>query len=823
MFKRLVTIMTMIATSTFFLNTMARANVFATYAASGSAKERKQPCAPCAAAQANALTDPLDSLATLGRRTQIRPFTPIQRSTFDGAIVNLVGTATGQLAFATTDMEVSGPMPIMFQRVYASDSARDTGLGLGWSFVFDDRIALGTDAATLSTGTGSVLSFRRVLHSQRFVLKTDEPTLHQSFVITDENTIVELEAGWMRTYRKLGSSYRLSRIADPLGNAVTISFDAQGNIAQIANNSGGAIALEWSSDKQARLLAVSDNTKRRVSFRQDASRLRAVTDSSGAEWTYNYQSGRLTQAADPLNRVLLRARYDKAGRVVETGDGAGTSLYEYDFTSARVSRRTDVTDSTGAKTIFEHNERGTLAAITDDEGQAMLRIEYTAANRPAHMVNALSGDTVLTYDAQNRVVRQSASDGKYQAYAYDERGQVSSVTTNASHTDYTRDARGQIVLAKSDDPAGSYQATHDSRGQLTTIKSDTGSEISLEYDASGNTSAFTVARSGRFETEYDGAGRVISRHLPSGALYRYEYDARGIIAKQSDNRGRAATFERDASGALNGIVTASGIWIRAARDQAGRIIALNTSAGKSRRFAYDGRGALTDYTDARGKHKRLGYDRRGRLQTIDTDDGNKTVIERDERGRISSLRTIGGRDGYRSGQLLALKQKLSFAQFMPASYNLIASSATSSPLQSNLDCFFTSDDEFIDPILSFSFNPGLSCYDPFGGFGSSDPFVGVGGGGGGGGGFFDPFFDPTGETCEQCKARQQRICELQKSACIFRAFGAGFVACTVATFGLGLIFCAGFGIARVSLDGAGCGQDYEACLLAIRDKCPQCN
>ena len=829
MFKRLVTIMTMLATSTFFMNGIARANLLAIYATSSPAKERKQPCAPCAAAaQANSLLNPLDNLATLGQRTQILPFTPIQRSTFDGVIVNLVGTATGHLAFATTDLEIPGPMPILFQRVYTSDSTRDTGLGAGWSFIFDERIALGMDAATLSTGNGSTLPFRRDGQSQRFVLKTDDAILHQSFTVTDENTIVELAGGWMRTYKKLGSSYRLSRIADPFGNSITISFDASGNIAQIANNSGGAITLEWSNDRGARILSVSDNTKRRVGFRQDASRLRSVMDSSGAEWTYNYQSGRLTQAEDPLGRVLLRARYDKAGRVVESGDGAGTSLYEYDLTSGGVSRRTDVTDPAGVRNIFEHTERGALTAVTDDEGKALLRIEYTAANRPARIANALGGETVFAYDAENRVVRQSAGDGTYQAYIYDERGQVSSITTNAGRTDYTRDASGQIVQAKSSNPAESYQATHDSRGQLTTIKSDAGKEISLEYDASGNTSAFTVGGSGRFETEYDGAGHVISRHLPSGALYRYQYDARGMIARQSDNRGRAVNFERDVSGALTGIVTASGSWIRATRDQAGRITALNTSAGKSRRFAYDGRGALTDYTDARAQHKRLGYDRRGRLQTISTDDGNKIVIERDERGRISSFKTTGGRESAQSGYALALRPKPGFAQFLPASYSLLASYATPAPLQSNLDCFFMNNDGFLDPDTGFVINFGLSglgCYDPFGGFGY-DPFTW---GGGGGFGFFDPFFGPTGETCEQCKARQQQICEKKKAASVARIFRDLFrtspscIGFGLATGALGFLGCLALNIGGTGFDGIAVQKDYEACMLAVVDQCPQCN
>src|SRR5438067_12557594 len=191
----------------------------------------------------------------------------------------MVSTATGHLAFSVTDLSVSGTMPIKFQRIYTSDRNGDTGLGIGWSFTFDDHITVDGNAATLNAGTGSAFAFRRDVESQRFVLKTDEPNAHQSFSITDPDTITEQADGLMRTYKRLSGVYRLSQIADPNGNKITIAFDALGNIIHIANDSGGSIVLEWSDSRDARLLSVTDNTGQRVSFRQDGQRLRAVTDS----------------------------------------------------------------------------------------------------------------------------------------------------------------------------------------------------------------------------------------------------------------------------------------------------------------------------------------------------------------------------------------------------------------------------------------------------------------------------------------------------------------------------------------------------------------
>lgn len=268
--------------------------------------KKKTSCPTCPAATNAQSTFP-DDLAALGRRTQPSPLKPLQRSIFEGVRVNYVSTSTGGLAFAVTDLKLGGAMPLLFQRVYDSERRdEDSGLGAGWSFAFDDRIAIDGDGAVLTTGAGAVTSFRREGQGQHFVLRRDEPGLHQSFDLTSADTITELAAGFARVYHKIGGAYRLSRIADANGNAVVISFDARGNITRIENNSA-AIALSWSGDKNSRLLSVADSAGRRVGFKQDGQRLRSVVDAAGAQWGYDYAHKQLTAATDPLGRTFLRA------------------------------------------------------------------------------------------------------------------------------------------------------------------------------------------------------------------------------------------------------------------------------------------------------------------------------------------------------------------------------------------------------------------------------------------------------------------------------------------------------------------------------------
>ena len=635
MFRRFLTVMALLALSTTPINRLAYSGVLTPSAASLKSAKEKKGCAPCAlASEEGTGLEQLDKLATLGRRTQVQPLMPVQRSVFEGAPVNFVSSSSGQLSFAVTDLELAGAMPLMFQRIYASSLDEDVGLGKGWSFILDDRITLDNDKATLRTGGGALLHFRRDAYG-RFRLQRDEPVPHQSFELINAETITEEVSGAARTYLKLGDTYRLSRIENSDGNAVDIRFDARGQIARIESSSGAAISLEWSYGAQPRLLSVRDNTGRRVAFIHEGRHLRAVTDPAGAQWMYDYQGGRLTVASDPLKRTLLRVRYDGAGRAVEGGDLVSAYLYDYDSTPGAPSRLTTITDPAGSKTYLKHSEDGMVNMITEGEGRSV-RLEYNAAHRPVRIYNSTGEETTLAYDEQNRLVNLWSTDGTSKSYGYDERGRVSHVTEGGVRTDFTLDEKGHVTAAKSSDSSRSYRASYDSRGMLVSLKSYN-REVSFEYDNQGNKTAYTYSGTGRFVLERDANGRVATERFPSGLNIYTEYDARGWAFKRSDNRGRSLRMESDASGAPIAFVRGDGKRMSASRDKAGRVVEVRGFDGGTRRFAYNAYGALTDYTDERGQSVRYEYDQTGRLRSITGKGGTRFKVERDERGRIRRL------------------------------------------------------------------------------------------------------------------------------------------------------------------------------------------
>ncbi|MGZ8845438.1 MAG: hypothetical protein ACXW3C_03145, partial [Pyrinomonadaceae bacterium] len=443
-----------------------------------------------------------------------------------------------------------------------------------------------------------------------------------NFELTD-TTITEHTAT-TRTYTKIGDTYYLTQVSGPMGINLVISRDDAGRVLRVANDPGQSLNFDWT---EKRLTAVSDSAGRRVSFDYDGARLISVTDSAGAEWGYEYTNGLLGRTTDPMDRVILRVRYNKSGRVSAAGDSVGLTRYEY------ASGRTAVTDPLGAVTTYEHTDKGTLMAITDDEGRSV-RIEYNAAGKAVQLSSSAGERATLNYDSQNRLVSQSVN-GTVRAYSYGSDGRVSSMVDGNERADLTLGDRGQITGVQSTDPARSYTATYDAHGALTQLKSQS-RNVAFEYDAQGNQTVLTYSDLGRFTYEWNTVGRVTGEHFPSGFSRFNEYDARGAFIKQSDNRGNAVTVQRDASGAPIAYIRADGKQMRAVRDDAGRVIRDTDFDGNVRTFAYNARGGLTDYT-ARGKHRHFEYDHRGRLSAIVDDDGVTRRVERDERGHIRRL------------------------------------------------------------------------------------------------------------------------------------------------------------------------------------------
>lgn len=565
-------------------------------------------CSTCSTASAN----PLDRLATLGRQTQNIELLPIERSQVKGSPIEYVSSSTGELAFAQTDLAFKDNPLLLFQRNYVSSRTEDFGLGRGWSFAFNDSIALNDNNAVLTSSTGDNFTYRRA-EAKHYVLQTADSTDVKEFNVENGSTISAKNGDVTKVYKRTSGDYYLSQITVPGGFEVTINRNGNDKIRSISSVSG-EINFDWSTGNIAKLLAVTDNTGRRISFGQSNNSLQNVTNVTGGKWQYDYAGGKISNVTDPANRIILRAKFDANGRAIEIGDAVGLNRLAYETNANNISTHTTFTDSLNYARVFQHTERGILTNVRDAKG-TLLSIQYNESNQPIQLMDVNGATAAFEYDAQKRLTRQVAADGSEKVFEYAANGKLKAAIENGERTEIIYDNDGNLAERRSRRNGKNVRSTFNRRGQEVRLEVENGLVLDFEYDNKGRETAYVYSDTGRFEKTFDAAGRKKSEKMPSGFTHNYEYDANNQLVHQSDNRGRSGRVERDASGNLTKIINQN-TEVQIFRDEAGRIVQLTNSRGQSRRYAYNSRGALTRFIGADGRDLRFQYNERGEMQSV---------------------------------------------------------------------------------------------------------------------------------------------------------------------------------------------------------------
>jgi YD repeat-containing protein len=667
----------------------------------------------CPTCSADAAANPLDKLATLGRRTQNNPLLPVKHSVFKGFPIELVSSATGELAFATTDLAFQDNPLLLFQRTYNSSRNEDSGLGRGWSFVFNDSITLGDDSAVLTTSTGDKFVYRRA-EAKRYVLQTSEAADVQEFQLENGGVISSANGDITRIYKRSGSTFYLSEIKAPAGFEVSIKRSSNGKVTVISSVSG-EINLVWSKGDNAKLLAVTDSAGRRISFGQSSGSLQSAATATGGEWQYEYANGRLSRAVDPANRTALLAKYDASGRASEFGDAVGTNRLVYELNAENISTLTTVTDSLNYARVFQQNRFGMPTAVTDKAG-ALLNLLYNEANRVVQMTDANGAAAILNYDTEQRLPRQSLPNGDEKTFEYNKNGKLAATTDNGERTEIAYD-EANLTESRKHKNGKNVKSTFNRRGQETRLQIEGGLAIDSEYDEKGRKTAYVYSDIGRFEKTFDAAGRKTSEKTPSGFVHGYEYDANNEIVRQSDNRGRSARVERDASGNITKFV-GQNTEVQVLRDEAGRITQLTNSLGQSRRYVYNSRGSLIRFVGADGRDLRFQYNERGEMQSIFNAETDALIYQRNGRGNSAKIQ--------RSASLKNLwqMQKVSFASsFSKSMVDESCAFRDSFDMSGGgdsgwMDSWGSSGSIFMSATEVSGDGAGASCNDPFGSAGS---------------------------------------------------------------------------------------------------------
>lgn len=378
----------------------------------------------------------------------------------------------------------------------------------------------------------------------------------------------------------------LASTTDRLGNTTSYTYDADGRLTRIAYADGDFLATTY--DGFGRPLTTSNSVSSIDSTYDAAGHLLSSTTHSTAlgavTMSYVYDAGgNITSATGPDGTVHYS--YDSLGRLVRVTDtGGGVFGLQYNAASevSSLTRPNGVTDQ------YSYDTNGRLSQIASSFGgttiQALTRT-FDANGLVSSRTDG-GGTANFTHDANGRLVGVSGPGSTSQTYAYDAVGnrtsspEAASSTFNAadelttdSNFTYTYDAAGRRTSKVDRTTGTTTHYAYDARGQLTSITFPDGSSTTYTYDPlgrrlsvtpSGGTTTSYVYDGANTRLEYQGstlAASYVASGLPDqplemlrgGAAYYYLEDFQGSVTALTDSAGAVkSTYGYDAFGVPTG-------------------------------------------------------------------------------------------------------------------------------------------------------------------------------------------------------------------------------------------------------------------------------
>jgi|GEM_PF-734735 len=341
-------------------------------------------------------------------------------------------------------------------------------------------------------------------------------------------------------------------------------------------------------------------------------------------------------------------------------------------------RLEEVCEPYGARSLYQYDERGDLAAIVEPDGRTR-RYAYDERRRLAAVTHPGGATTHYTYGPDDRL-RLVDDRGHQTRYEHDGAGRLQAIIHGRGEAAVFRyDAAGRVALARTARTEERYQ--YDAAGRVAAIEQvvdGVALRAELAFDADGRLAELRLPGLASIGYAWDAAGRPAAVALGGREVATFSYDpaahyarvalANGVLDESwADPADRRPLRRRVSAGGATllaldyrydelGRLADDGHW-RYAYDAAGRIAAARGPDGAERRYAYDAAGALVappggpqGEDDERGRLAfvadaagawRCRYDEAGRLAELHGDGAPAARFVYDHKGRLA-LADLGG-------------------------------------------------------------------------------------------------------------------------------------------------------------------------------------
>ena len=614
--------------------------------------------------------------ATEHRAAAVRTKTPLDKRT---CVSDPIDVVSGEMVLLQTDLTLPGILPLVLKRVHVSSYRWGRSFGPSWASTLDQRVELGSDGGACFVAEDGV-----VLHYPGAGSAVPGASMLPSHGVTRWSLSRSVGGGWTiedpdsGIHRRFAppdrdGSAAITEIADRHGNLISFDYDDSGTVCAVRHSGGYRVDLS-SVDGLITAVAVLDGESPVTvcSFEYCNQNLVVSRDASGRPLTLEYDQGsRITGWLD-RNEVWYRYQYDDEGRCVRTS-GRGRAL-SYGF--SYLPGRTLVTDSLGAMSTYEFNDRLQITRVVDPLGGVAIST-WDHFDRQLARVDALGRRTAFEYDAAGRLAgvqwpdgtrellhrnamglatRVVGGDGAEWAYTYDLHGNLASqVDPAGSLTRYTydvtgavrtrTDALGGVTTIRSNraglpveivDPAGARNTcAYDGFGRMVRTVDPLGAATTLSWTADGRLGQRTGPDGGQEEWQWDGEGNLTAHVDPGGGRTSFANGVFDLPIARTTPDGSCFRFSYDTELRLSEVCNPVGLRWKYVYDAAGRLVAETDFNGQHRAYVRDQAGQLLSITNAVGQTTEFSYDPAGRVVKRDSPDGS-TAFQYDLAGRVIS-------------------------------------------------------------------------------------------------------------------------------------------------------------------------------------------
>lgn len=470
----------------------------------------------------------------------------------------------------------------------------------------------------------------------------------------------------------------LSRIIDPVGNYVTLGYDAMRRLTSITDALGQKTTFGYGLADQPLLIT-------------------AITDPFGRAATLSYNSaGRLQQITDAIG-LNSQFSYDSSGLITSTTTPYGTTRFA--FGGAGVSRWLEITDPLNQtqRAEFRHSapmpasESSVPSGMTlfnryiDSRntffwGKAVYPIthtDYTKAEIKHWLHHPTGGYTSPVLESvklplENRI--WYAYPGQTTPYIYsgtldrpnaigrvrdDNSTQLTqSIYNFLAHPSSTVDPLGNqtlydyapnqidVVRIRRKTGPGTYMTlaeyTYDERHQVLTHADANGQVTRYTYGSGGQLLTVTDPLSRTTRYNYDSSGYLTSVIDANGHIAAtLTYDRFGRVATRTDAGGNTQSFDYDNLNRITRVAYPDGTSYRYQWDRLD-LGSITDRLGHTTRYTYDANRNLTKIVDPAGRVTTFAYYADGKLKTRTDAAGGTTQWARDIQGRITRITDANG-------------------------------------------------------------------------------------------------------------------------------------------------------------------------------------